>query len=109
MGRIGNPSYNHQVQEDRGGHRKPDSVEPLTGRLHAQPKARMIIFLGRQSPGASSDLPGSRNGSGRSVNDRHNETRRINRLASSRRPLCSLIWSCSRWGLPSQTGHPACW
>jgi len=18
-------------------------------------------------------------------------------------------WPCSRWGLPSQTGHPACW
>ncbi len=29
----------------------------------------MIISLGRQLPGASSDLPGSRNGSGRSVRD----------------------------------------
>ena len=25
------------------------------------------------------------------------------------RRRCSPIWSCSRWGLPSQTGRPACW
>ena len=43
----------------------------------------MIIFLGRQLPGASSDLPGSRDGSGRSVSGRPNETPRINRFASS--------------------------
>jgi hypothetical protein len=69
----------------------------------------MIIFLGRQSPGASSDLPGSRNGSGRSVNGWQNETPRMNRFVTLSQPLCSLIWSCSRWGLPSQAGHPACW
>jgi len=34
----------------------------------------MIIFLGRGSPRASSDLPGSHNGSGRPVSDRLNET-----------------------------------
>jgi len=43
----------------------------------------MIIFLGRQSPGASSDLPGSRNGPGRSVSGRPDETQRQNRPASS--------------------------
>jgi hypothetical protein len=53
----------------RGGQRKPDFVEPLQSRFHASTEIRMIIFLGRQSPDASSDLPGSRNGSGRSVND----------------------------------------
>jgi hypothetical protein len=46
----------------------PDSVERLIERFHVRPDARMIIFLGRQSPGASGDLPGSRNGSGRSAN-----------------------------------------
>jgi hypothetical protein len=66
-------------REDRGGHRKPDSVEPLIERFHVRPDARMIIFLGRQSPGASSDLPGSRNGSGRSVSHWYDETPRINR------------------------------
>ena len=30
-------------------------------------ETRMIIFLGRRLPGASSDLPGSRDGPGRSV------------------------------------------
>ena len=54
-------------REVRGGHRKPDSVEPLIGRFRVPAEARMIIFLGRRLPGASSDLPGSRNGSGRSV------------------------------------------
>ena len=34
----------------------------------------MIIFLGRQLPDASSDLPGSRDGSGRSVSGWPNET-----------------------------------
>ena len=60
-------SGNPVSEKGRGGQRKPDSVEPLTDALHVLSRARMIIFLGRRSPGASSDLPGSRNGSGRSV------------------------------------------
>src|SRR5262249_26963250 len=51
----------------RGERRKPDSVETRTRRKYAWPKPRMIIYLGRRLPGASSDLPGSRDGSGRSV------------------------------------------
>ena len=31
-------------------------------------------------------------------------------LAALRRPARLLpVWPCSRWGLPSQAGHPACW
>ena len=55
-----------------------------------------VISLGRWLPNASSDLPGSRYGSGQAA-----------RRAGARR--CPLIWSCSQWGLPSQAGHPSCW
>ena len=24
-------------------------------------------------------------------------------------PALLPVWPCSRWGLPSQAGHPACW
>ena len=40
-----------------------------------------VISLARRSPGGSSSLPESRNGPDQP---------------------CSLIWPCSRWGLPSQ-------
>ena len=43
--------------------------------------AATIISLGRRLPGGSSDLPEGRNGPDQP---------------------CPLIWSCSRWGLPSQ-------
>ncbi len=54
-------------EEVRGGRRKPDPVETPPGRFHARPEPRMIIYLGRRLPDASSDLPGSHDGSGRSV------------------------------------------
>ena len=49
------------------------------------PAARMTIFLGRRLPDASSDLPGSRNGSGRSVSDRRHRTSGISHRARSSR------------------------
>ena len=52
--------------------------------LSRPPETRMIIFLGRRLPGASSDLPGSRNGSGRSVSDGRHETPRLTAVALSR-------------------------
>ena len=53
--------------------------------------SRAIISLGRRLPAASSNLPGSGNGSDRSVP-----------------AICRLlpVWSCSQWGLPCQCGHP---
>ncbi len=68
------------MRKSSGGRRKPDSVEVLVGRLRDRPGPRMIIYLGRRLPGASSDLPESRDGSGRSVSGgpsgRHGEPRR---------------------------------
>ena len=54
----------------------------------------MIIFLGRGLPRASSDLPGSRNGSGRSVSDSLYETPRF-------APICLVqpIHSAPLFGL----------
>src|SRR6476469_7952131 len=43
--------------------------------------SKTVISLARRSPGGSSSLPGSRSGPDQP---------------------CSLIWPCSRWGLPSQ-------
>src|SRR5206468_1314867 len=43
--------------------------------------AATVIYLGAELPRRSSGLPGSRNGPDQP---------------------CSLIWPCSRWGLPSQ-------
>jgi hypothetical protein len=43
----------------------------------------MTIFLGRQLPGASSDLPRSRNGSGRPVSDRSHKGEHPNSFPSS--------------------------
>ena len=67
--------------EIRGGRRKPDSVEVLVGRFRVRPGPRMIIYLGRRLPDASSDLPGSRDGSGRSVSGgrsgRHGKPHRL--------------------------------
>jgi hypothetical protein len=64
-------------REGRGESRKPDSVKFGGERFHARRRTPMIIFLGCQLPGASSDLPGSRNGPGRSVNGRRNGPRRF--------------------------------
>jgi len=47
----------------------------------------MIIYLDLLLPTGSSDLTRERSGP----------------------LLCSPIWSCSKWGLPSQPGHPGCW
>ncbi len=74
-----------------------------------QPGPRMIIYLGRRLPDASSDLPGSRDGSGRSVSGGRSRRRGKPHRRVGPFPLCPPIWSCSRWGLPSQAGHPACW
>ncbi len=54
----------------------------------------MIIFLGRESPRASSDLPGSRNGSGRFVSDSLYETPRF-------APICNVqpVHSAPLFGL----------
>lgn len=52
---------------------KPGFVPPL--------QTATVISLVRRLPGGSSDLPESRNGPDQP---------------------CPLIWSCSRWGLPSQ-------
>ncbi len=57
---------------------KPVSVSRPFGRA-------AVIPLGRRSLSGSSNLPGSRNGAGRS---------------------CSPIWSCSAWGLPCQRPLP---
>ena len=57
----------YESRKVRGGHRKPGSVGTRTGRRCARFESRMIIYLGRRLPGASSDLPGSHDGSGRSV------------------------------------------
>jgi hypothetical protein len=73
------------ARQTPSGARPNRGAEP-TGRLRVPPEPRMIIFLGHQSPGASSDLPGSRNGSGRSVSGRPGETQRLNRFASSVQP-----------------------
>ena len=43
--------------------------------------SKTVISLARRLPGGSSSLPGSRSGPDQP---------------------CSLIWPCSRWGLPSQ-------
>ncbi len=56
----------------------------------------MTISLGHRLPDASSDLPGSDHGSGKSV-------------PRTEVQGSLLIWPCSRWGLPSRTGHPARW
>ena len=52
--------------------------------------SRAIIHLGRASPRASSDLPGSL---------------REQRVRASR-PACFPIWPCSRWGLPCRRMLP---
>jgi hypothetical protein len=68
----------------RGGRRKPDPVESQAGRLRVRPEARMIIYLGRRLPDASSDLPGSRDGSGRSVSGGRWGTDGLTRVVPSR-------------------------
>ena len=73
-----------EEKEVRGGRRKPDPVESRTARLHVQPGTRMIIYLGRRLPDASSDLPGSRDGSGRSVSGGRWGTHGLTRVVPSR-------------------------
>lgn len=62
-----------RCEETRKPACKPGSVPCL--------RTATAIYLAARLPGQSSNLPESRNGPDRS---------------------CSLIWSCSRWGLPSQ-------
>src|SRR5690242_8427516 len=57
---------------------KPGSVPPLTP---SGAGTVTVIYLAGRLPGRSSDLPEGRNGPDQP---------------------CPLIWSCSRWGLPSQ-------
>ena len=49
--------------------------------LHPSGGAGTAIYLARRLPGGSSDLPEGRSGPDQP---------------------CPLIWSCSRWGLPSR-------
>ena len=70
---------------------------PVTQKSQSGPVSRVLsraaISLGRRLPAASSDRPGSRYGPDESA---------------ARRAVLPA-WSCSRWGLPSQAGHPICW
>ncbi len=69
----------------------------VPGKCRSGPVSRVLsraaISLGRRLPAASSDRPGSRYGPDKSA---------------ARRALLPA-WSCTRWGLPSQNGHPICW
>ncbi len=58
--------------------------------------ATAVIHLGRRLLGASSGPPGSRNGTDTLRSD-----------GRGRRLL--PVWPCTRWGFPSQAGHPTCW
>ncbi len=80
----------YESQEVRGGHRKPGSVGTLTGCMRARSKPRMIIYLGRRLPGASSDLPGSHDGSGRSVSGGRGEVDGLVGPVALRRTVSAL-------------------
>ncbi len=58
--------------------------------------SRAAISLGRRLPAASTRPTRKSNGPGRPV-------------AASDDAAVLPAWSCSRWGLPSQIGHPTCW
>src|SRR5215468_7596258 len=53
-----------------------------------------IIYLGRRLPAASSNQPGATTG----------ESPAGSRVAPT---TTAPVWSCSGWGLPQPTGHPA--
>jgi len=56
----------------------------------------VTIPLGYRLPDTSCGLPGSHGGP--------------DQTAAPTRCWCLLpAWPCTQWGLPSQTGHPACW
>ena len=63
-------------------HRLKTSASRPVSRVLCRARERAtVIYLAGRLPGRSSSLPGSRNGPDQP---------------------CSLIWPCSRWGLPSQ-------
>jgi hypothetical protein len=74
----------------RGTREWVDSSERGGSRPISRVLSRAIIHLGRTSPCASSDLPGSPCGP----------------QERARRPARFPIWSCSRWGLPCRRVLP---
>jgi hypothetical protein len=70
---------------------KTDALKTVRGsRPVSRVLSRTVIHLGRTSPCASSNLPGSPRGP---------------RVAGE--PACFPIWSCSEWGLPCREPLPA--
>jgi hypothetical protein len=76
---VGQAARSGSIRREKGGSRPISRVLSWT-----------TIHLGRTSPCASSDLPGSP----------------CEPQERARRPACFPIWSCSRWGLPCRRMLP---